>query len=101
MDKLAKPVNNPAGAESGLNGGLAAMLKKMERDEFEKWCRENNGVPVMLKGADQYIVPVVQGAWMAWKARGALRSQCRGVAHHGCDYLSPCGSVCNKCGQAT
>ena len=39
-----------------------------EREKFEKWCRANNGVPAKLRGTDRYIVPVVQGSWMAWQA---------------------------------
>lgn len=93
-------VTHAAGAKSALNYGLAVMLELMERAAFEKWYGENNGIPTRLKGTDQYIMPVVQGAWMAWKARAAHTKPCRGIAHHGCNYLAACGSICNKCGQA-
>ena len=43
-----------------------------ERDEFEKWCRKNNGIPTRLKGTDQYLVPACQAAWKAWQARAYL-----------------------------
>lgn len=54
---------------------MNAVKETSERKAFEKWCRENNGSPARLKGTDQYVVPVVQGAWTAWKARAKLESE--------------------------
>ena len=78
-----------------LNAGLAVMLEKMEQDAFEKWWQ--------LEGTfcDNPFTSKKETALQCWKARGALNKPCRGVAHHGCNYLAPCWSICNKCGQAT
>ena len=79
--------NGQVQASGAPNAGLAVMLENMEREAFEKWCGDNPDA--------------VNDAFTGWKARASLQRQCRGVAHHGCNYLAPCGSICNKCGQAT
>jgi hypothetical protein len=80
--------------QSRLNDELAVMLEKMEREAFEKWWR--------MEGTfcDNPFTSKKETALESWKARGVLNKPCRGVEHHGCNYLAPCGSICNKCGQA-
>lgn len=51
-----------------------------ERAEFEKWCRSLETSPTRLAGTDQYIVPAVQSAWSAWKARANLQTGAQPVA---------------------
>ena len=73
---------------------LQDMIEAAERQAFETWQQTspdrlwNNGSAGL--GAT---------AWAAWQARGALQGKCRGVARDGCNYLAPCGGLCNKCGQ--
>ena len=71
---------------SGLSD-LTVKLAAIELAEFEAWW----------PSIGQTIGKVA--AWEAWKARGALHTKCRGVARAGCDYLSACGYICNKCGH--
>lgn len=83
------------------------MIERMEREAFEDFMKS----PPFEYGAERmtdlsawpgnYRAIAVQLAWGAWKARASLASQCRGVAHPGCNYLAPCGSVCDKCGAKT
>lgn len=86
----------PASAQSDLTDGFAVMLEKMERAAFEKWYAENafNFERDPIGSRDCGL------QWAAWKARAAHNKPCRGIAHHGCNYLAACGSICNKCGQA-
>ena len=79
-----------------LNDGLAVMLQKMEREAFENWYAMNSFDFIMNPfGSKEYCMQ-----WNAWKARAALNKPCCGIAHPECDYLAPCGSICNKCGKS-
>lgn len=83
------------------------MIERMEREAFEAFVtappfeysteRRSNLSAWPLK----YRLPAINFAWEAWQARSVLASKCRGVAHQGCNYLAPCGSVCDKCGAKT
>jgi len=88
-DQNEQDLKEHAEGQSRLNDGFAVMLEKMERDAFEKWWARQQKDPT------KPITPR-----MAWDARAALQKPCRGVEHNGCNYLAPCGSICNKCGQA-
>lgn len=92
--------STPQGA-SDSDVGFGVMLKRMERDAFEKWCLKNNIDVRKQIDTDHYMMNETRAAWDAWHARGALQRPCRGVRHDGCDYMAPCGSVCDKCGKAT
>ena len=70
------------------------MIESMEREAFDKWARTET---LLNRISNNELI----FAWAAWRARAALASQCRGVAHPGCNYLAPCGSVCDKCGAKT
>jgi hypothetical protein len=72
---------------------LEQMLADMEQAEFEKWWKTS--------GIECASYAEKMAAKKGWKARAAFRPPCRGVRHPNCDYLAPCGSICNKCGQAT
>jgi hypothetical protein len=81
------------------DSGLGAMIAALERQEFEKWAiedgfayRDEHGLWFYRNGGD--------GLFEAWQGRAKLVKQCRGIAHAGCHYLAPCGSVCNKCGRS-
>lgn len=82
-------------------GTINKLVEDLERKAFEQWVKN----PHMLSRrtdpghVDEYEHPWTCGAWSAWKARAAMNSKCRGVAHPRCNYLAVCGSVCNKCGQ--
>jgi hypothetical protein len=80
--------------------GLAEMIVRMEREAFERWASGGEDCPeaVERKG-DGYKLIQIQWFWAAWKARAALQRPCQGIAHPNCNYLAPCGSICNKCGQ--
>lgn len=79
-----------------LDDGFAVVLQKMEREAFDNWYATNSfDFTVNPFGSRVYCMQ-----WNAWKARASLMTPCRGIAHRGCDYLAPCGSICNKCGQA-
>ena len=96
-------VNETSRAEgqSLLNAGFAVILEKMERDAFEKWmCPDGKWLKAIERIGNSYKYAPAAAAWTVWQARAALNKPCRGIAHHGCDYLAPCGSICNKCGQA-
>lgn len=86
----------PVGRPAPERAGLAAMIATMERQAFEawwdRWCAAQSAT------LTEYDFKVAEAAWLA---RGAHQKPCRGVEHHGCNYLAPCGGVCNKCGQAT
>ena len=81
---------------------LAGMIERMEREAFER----DMGAAFGRRGLRRnqfggYEDSVTLIAWSSWKARAALASKCQGVAHQGCNYLAPCGSVCDKCGAKT
>jgi hypothetical protein len=65
----------------------------LENEAFQmwwnKWVAHSSPAPLLEREA----------AEAAWLARAERQQPCRGVAHPGCHYLAPCGSVCNKCGQ--
>ena len=84
---------------------LEQLAEDMERTAFEKFITAPpfeysiERMTYLSAWPGNYRVVAVQLAWEGWKARAAYQRPCRGVAHPGCDYLAPCGSVCNKCGQ--
>jgi|JI10StandDraft_1071094.scaffolds.fasta_scaffold190221_2 hypothetical protein len=84
----------------GLN--LKALIAAMEREAFEAWYGIAYDTASLRPIEDGCYTKRGAGmAWDAWQARAAHQRPCRGVAHAGCDYLSACGDICNKCGQAT
>lgn len=90
-----KKVEELDGAVSRLSDTLGAAIERVERDAFEAWA-------IKKWGREAYRhVSGTCGEWDAWMARAAHQRQCRGVSHPGCNYLAPCGSVCDKCGQRT
>lgn len=80
---------------------LDGMIERMEREAFEKALYGTIGRRGFHRKGAQYVNESTQVAWSSWQARAALASKCRGVAHQGCNYLAPCGSVCDKCGAKT
>lgn len=70
------------------------MIESMEREAFDKWARTET---LLNRITNNELI----FAWAAWRARAAHASKCRGVAHPGCNYLAPCGAVCDKCGAKT
>jgi hypothetical protein len=89
---------------------LKAAIEAGERKAFEAWIsappfeqnvRRYSDNPQTAAWPGNYREYNVQLAWCAWEARAAQQRPCRGVAQPGCNYLAACGSVCNKCGQAT
>lgn len=90
-------------AKETADESLSAMIERMEREAFEKHAIEDQhfGEWAMRKDGDNYENEYVRSAWHAWQARAAMNSKCRGVAHPGCNYLAPCGSICAKCGAKT
>lgn len=95
---------NPAYGRSDSNDGFAVILEQMEREAFEKWAldeKRSDKLPIERHDSNgAYKDPRTYIAWYAWEARGKHIKPCRGIAHHGCDYLAACGSICNKCGQS-
>lgn len=77
-----------------LYESLAMMVDIMEREAFEAWYSEETE-------RQTFCGPARELTWHAWQARAAMNSMCRGVAHPGCNYLAPCGSICDKCGTKT
>lgn len=88
-------VEEPAGAASGLSAELEDMIQQAERKAFEQWYAENAFDYVR----DPIGSKLCADQWAAWKARASMQSKCRGVARPGCDYLAPCGMVCDKCAR--
>ena len=81
---------------------IVELIESMERDAFEHWMSDEGEAPKAVeKKEGVYVLLQSQICWVAWKARAAHQRPCRGVSHRGCDYLAPCGSVCDKCGQRT
>ena len=83
---------------------LDGMIERMEREAFEAFVTAPPFECSVERMTDLSAWPgnyrpiAVQLAWEAWQARAALTSKCRGIAHPGCNYLAPCGAVCDKCG---
>ena len=84
---------------------MAELIERMEREAFEKFVvappfeYSTERMTELSAWPGNYRSIAVQLAWESWKARAAHQKHCRGVKHDGCDYLAPCGSVCDKCGQ--
>ncbi len=51
---------------------VASSAPADERMAFEAWCKGRDTGVVRLKGTDQYLVPAVQAAWVAWQGRAAI-----------------------------
>jgi hypothetical protein len=90
-----------AAGPNDVTVSLEQMLADMERAEFEKWVRPDSVQRQRQPDTGEYIDRGMAAAWAGWQARGKLYKPCRGVRHPNCEYLAPCGSICNKCGQAT
>ena len=96
-----------AAGPNDVTVSLEQMLADMESVEFEKFVTappfeySAERMTELSAWPGNYRSLAVQLAWEAWQARAAFRQPCRGVRHPNCDYLAPCGSICNKCGQKT
>ena len=78
------------------------MIESMEREAFERDMVAAFGPRGLRRNQfGGYEDSVTLIAWSSWQDRAALASKCRGVAHPGCNYLAPCGAVCDKCGAKT
>ena len=78
------------------------MIESMEREAFERDMVAAFGPRGLRRNQfGGYEDSVTLIAWSSWQARAAIASKCLGVAHQGCNYLAPCGSVCDKCGAKT
>ena len=80
---------------------VSALIEQMEREAFEKWARPDSVQMHRHPETGEYTERGMCAAWEGWKARAQRQRPCRGVTHPGCDYLAPCGSICDKCGQQT
>ena len=81
---------------------IDGMIEHMEREAFEREMGAAFGPRGLRRNQfGGYEDSVTLIAWSSWQARAALASKCRGVAHPGCNYLAPCGAVCDKCGAKT
>ena len=79
--------------------GLAAMIAALERQQFDQWARDNSGDGKLFSpGVSASTAPFY---FAIWRGGFSFQRPCRGVQHPGCEYLAPCGGVCNKCGQST
>lgn len=76
---------------------MAGLIARMEREAFERWAT-GEGLD-LNRHRHSYLSTSTAWAWDAWRGRGAMRVPCRGVTRDGCNYLAPCGSICNKCGH--
>ena len=76
---------------------LQGMIDQLERQLFESEMLKHMMPGSLARCGDGYVFQ--NFAWLAWKARGALQGKCRGVTRDGCQYLAPCGGLCDKCGQ--
>lgn len=80
-------------------GGLAALIADLERQQFDQWARDNTGDGKLFSpGVSAATAPFY---FAIWRGGFSFQRPCRGVKHNGCEYLAPCGGVCNKCGQST
>lgn len=87
---MTQDKTEPAGGASRLHAELEDMLAEAELVAFNKWFQGEQG-----KEYDGMYT----FALAAWNARAAKASKCRGVARSGCEYLAPCGMICDKCGS--
>lgn len=71
---------------------LDELIERTELEVFERWWKTD--------GIEMADYSEKSAARKGWLARSAHQRPCRGVAHPGCDYLAPCGSICDKCGLA-
>ncbi len=92
--------NGGCDVTKAIPSSLDGMIERIEREAFEKHAIKDQhfGEWAMRSTGGEYENEFVRTAWSSWQARAALASKCRGVAHQGCNYLAPCGSVCDKCG---
>ena len=104
MDQSKTP--GLVGSSEGLGGtaperasGLAAMIATLERQQFDQWARDNSGEGKLFSpGVSAVSAPFY---FAIWRGGFSFKRPCRGVEHRGCNYLAPCGGICDKCGQAT
>jgi len=87
-----------AAGPNDVTVSLEQMVADIELAEFEKQFGEE---PDPNWRPEEGHHERWTAAWAGWQARGKLYKPCRGVSHPNCNYLAPCGSICNKCGQAT
>ena len=85
---------------SELSDLLGVMIKRLEREQFEKWLWDEQGLEGTWNETrncfDEFQAHL---AFKAWQARGVLQMPCRGARREGCSYLAPCGMPCDKCGE--
>ncbi len=78
--------------------GFAALIADLERQQFDQWARDNTGDGKLFSpGVSATSAPFY---FAIWRGGFSFQRPCRGVTHAGCNYLAPCGGVCNKCGQS-
>ena len=77
---------------------LRQMVESAERVAFEAWASKTGWRERMGMNGEYREMAA---AWSAWQASAQHHRPCRGVRHPNCNYLAPCGSICEKCGQAT
>jgi len=99
-EAVGTPVDQRVGRlEPERAGGLAALIADLERQQFDQWARDNTGDGKLFSpGVSAATAPFY---FAIWRGGFSFQRPCRGVKHNGCEYLSPCGGVCNKCGQST
>lgn len=89
MDELAKPVNNPAGAESGLNAGLGNALAEQRRAM---------GAEIDNLHAELKRVREVAAAEISLLQRAARLCWERGWMVSGSIEMAECDAICKQAG---
>jgi len=71
----------------------------------EKWLFHGAVVPVdvettaALVAEIKRLINVIGGMALAQPAQEPVAYQCKGIPRKGCNYLTACDRVCNKCGE--
>ena len=71
----------------------------------EKWLFHGAVVPVdvettaALVAEIKRLINVIGGMALAQPAQEPVANQCKGIPRKGCNYLTACDRVCNKCGE--
>lgn len=81
---------------SGVSSALQQMIKYAQIEAFNNWAEKNTDL--VPKGTNATNSPILFRIWCGGQEH---RPPCRGVQHPGCNYLAPCGSICDKCGAST